>query len=153
MDQRWLYDEERTSDSALKNHLLAVFDKPYLVTLKKNYTSYATSSTIDLIKHIYKRYIRIPSTDMAANDKRLQASYNAEEPLKSLTKRINKYADFSTAASKSVSDTQLLLITYGLVSNTGQYPEDCRAWRNQDYKSWKSFQTHFIEAQADLIER
>ena len=36
---------------------------------------------------------------------------------------------------------------------TGQYPEDCRAWRNQDDKSWTAFQAHPIEAQANLRER
>ena len=29
-----MYDKYRTVDSALKNHLLLVFDDPYLVTLK-----------------------------------------------------------------------------------------------------------------------
>ena len=39
------------------------------------------------------------------------------------------------------------------MAETGQYPEDCRTWRNQDDKSWTTFQAHFIEAQADLRER
>ena len=39
------------------------------------------------------------------------------------------------------------------MTETGQYPEDCRAWRNQDDKSWTAFQPHVIEAQADLRER
>ena len=58
-----------------------------------------------------------------------------------------------TATGKPVSETQLVCIAYGLVAETGQYPEDYRAWRNQDYKSWTTLQSHFIEAQADLIER
>ena len=61
--------------------------------------------------------------------------------------------DFATAASEPVSETQLVHITYGLVAKTVQYPEDCSFWRNQDYKSWISFQACFIEAQADLRER
>ena len=39
------------------------------------------------------------------------------------------------------------------MAETGQYPEDCRSWRNQDDKSWTTFQAHFIEAQAGLRER
>ena len=49
--------------------------------------------------------------------------------------------------------TQLFRIAYGLVAETGKYPEECRAWRNQDEKSWITFQSHFIEAHADLRER
>ena len=33
-DQRRLYNEYKTVDAALKNQLLAVFDNPYLETLK-----------------------------------------------------------------------------------------------------------------------
>ena len=49
-DQRRLYDEYRTADTDLKNQLLAVFDKPYLVTLINGYTGYTTRSTMELLK-------------------------------------------------------------------------------------------------------
>ena len=38
------------------------------------------------------------------------------------------------------------------MANTGQYPENCRASRNQDEKLWTSFQDHFIEAYNSLRE-
>ena len=47
----------------------------------------------------------------------------------------------------------MVRIAYGLVAETVQYPEYWRPWRNQYYKSWASFQAHFIEAQADLRKR
>ena len=90
---------------------------------------------------------------MPANEKRLRSAYNAEEPLKSLIERLNECADFSIAAREPVSETQLVSIAYQLVVETGKYPEECRAWRKQDEKSWTAFKDHFIEAQADLIER
>ena len=66
-----MYDKYRTFDSSLKNQLPAVFDDPYLATLKKEYTGYATMSTMDLIKHIYNNYACISLTDIAANNERL----------------------------------------------------------------------------------
>ena len=90
---------------------------------------------------------------MAANDERLQASCNTEEPLEILIKRINECTDFATEAREPVSKTQLVRIAYGLVAETGQYPEDCRTWRNQDENSCTTFQAHFIEEQANLRER
>ena len=80
-----------------------------------------------LINHLYKQYARISSMGMAANDEIIRASYNSKEPLGSLTERLNECADFVTAASEPVSETQLVRITYVLVAETGQYPEDCRA--------------------------
>ena len=61
--------------------------------------------------------------------------------------------DFATADGDPVSETQLVRIAYGLVAETGQYPEDCRAWNNQDEKSCTTFQAHLIEAQENLRER
>ena len=57
---------------------------------------------------------------MAANNERLQASYNAEEKLGSLIERLNECADFATAAGKTVLETQLVHIAYRLVAETGQ---------------------------------
>ena len=75
---------------------------------------------MDFLTHLYKNYARISPLDMAVNNERLQASYNAKEPLKSLIKRLNECADFATAAGEPVSETQLFRIAYGLVAKTGQ---------------------------------
>ena len=90
---------------------------------------------------------------MAAKDERLRASYNAEEPLDILIKRLDECANLATAAGEPVLETQLVHIAYRLVAETGQYPEYFRAWRNQDDKSWTTFKAHFIETQDNLRER
>ena len=64
--------------------MLAVFEDPYLFTMKNEYTGYATRSTMDLIKHLYKHYSHIFLSYMAENYEITQVSYNAEEPLESL---------------------------------------------------------------------
>ena len=51
---------------------------------------------------------------------RLRTSYNTEKPLESLIERLNKCADFATAVSKPVLETQLVCISYRLVEETGQ---------------------------------
>ena len=90
---------------------------------------------------------------MESNDERLRSEYNAEEPLKGFIERLNKCEDFVAAASGLVSQTQIVLITYRLVADTGQYLKDCWAWRTQDDKYWTVFQAHFIKYQANLRER
>ena len=79
---------------------------------------------MELLSHLYKHYTRISSTDMAANDKRLRAPYNAEDPLNSLIERLNECADFVTAGTKPVSETHMVRIAYVLVAEIYQYPED-----------------------------
>ena len=79
---------------------------------------------MDLISHLYMHYTRISPTDMEANNKILRAPYNTKDPFKSLIERLNKCADFASAAWDLVSETQLLSIAYGLLAETGQHPED-----------------------------
>ena len=64
------------------------------------------------INHLYEHYSHISSMDRVANDERLRESYNTEEPLESLIKRLNECADFATAAIEIVLETQLVQITY-----------------------------------------
>ena len=49
-----MYNKCRTVDTALKNQLVSSFHDPYLSTLKKLYTGYATKTKMDLIQHLYK---------------------------------------------------------------------------------------------------
>ena len=63
-----MYNYYKTVYSSLKNHLLAVFNDPYLSTLMIGYRRYATRSIIDLITHLYNNYGHISPSDMAAND-------------------------------------------------------------------------------------
>ena len=114
-EQIRLYDEYRTLDAALKNHLIVVFNDPYMYTLKNRYTIYATRSKMDLLTHLYEKYACISPSDMMANDKRIRASYNAEDPLE----RLDECTDFATAIGEPVSETQLVSIAYELVVDTG----------------------------------
>ena len=93
-----MYDECRVVNTALKNQLVSAFDNPYISMLKHYFTGYTMKTTMDLIQNLYANYDRISSTDMAANDKRLKSSYNAEESLEDLIKSLKECADFEAAA-------------------------------------------------------
>ena len=62
--------------------------------------------------------------DLADNDRKLQETYNTEEPLKSLYTRLNECVDYSTAAGEPIAEVKVVRIAYGLVLETGQFQED-----------------------------
>ena len=66
---------------------------------------------------------------MASNDENIYSLHNVEEPIDSLVGRFNDCADFVSGVEEPVTDTQLVRVVCGLVINTGQYLEYCRAWR------------------------
>ena len=53
-------------------------------------------------RHIYRYYAHILATYMAANDSRLQSSYNYKEPLESLIELLNIYANFAAESGESI---------------------------------------------------
>ena len=59
-----------------------------------------------------------------------------------------------TAAGEPITKGELVWMEYGLAVDTGQLQEDCHTWWSnmEAEKTWIDFQTHSIEAQADLIE-
>ena len=90
---------------------------------------------------------------MEENNEKPRSQYNVEKLLEDLVKRLNKCDDFTAVVGKPVTETQIVCIPYGMVAETGQYPEDCWVWRSREDKYWTVFQAHFIEAQVDLQER
>ena len=79
--------------------------------------------------HLYSKYTHISANDMAANYKKLRFPYNVEESLTILVERLDECTDLSEAAVNPVTKTQLFWIVYGLVAETGKYPEYCWLWR------------------------
>ena len=99
---------------------------------KNTQIGYTTKMTIDLIRQFYSHDACIFATKMLANDDQLRFPYNLEEPHEGLIKTLDKCANFVAEESWKDSETQLVHIAYGLVTEIGQYPEDCWSWRTQD---------------------
>ena len=138
-----MYYKCRAVDIYLKNHMVYVFQNAYLSTLNNAYIGYATKSTLVILAHLHSKYACISTTDMVANNERLRLPYK---------ERLNECADFSAAEGGLVTETHIISIVYGLVSETVQYLEYFRVWISINEKICTAFQAHFIEAQANLRE-
>ena len=78
-----------------------------------------------IIRHLYAHYTRILATDLAKNDRKLWETYNPDEPIERLYTRLNKCVDYATTASERITEGQVVRISYDLVTETGQFQEDC----------------------------
>ena len=63
--------------------------------------------------------------DLTKNDRKLWETYNPDEPIKRLYTRLNKCVDYATTAGERITEGQVVRISYGLVTETGQFQEDC----------------------------
>ena len=82
-------------------------------------------TTLQLIVQLYTHYVHISTRDLAANDAKLRELFNPAKPLKSLYTRLNDLVNYTAVAGETITNEQVIQITYGLVAETGQFQEYC----------------------------
>lgn len=149
-----IWREFQATDKSLKQLLLGAVDDIYTSSLKHRVTGYANVSTRQLIAHLYTKYGNITAGDLEANEHRMKAPFDPNEPIEALYSQIEEAIDFADAASTPYTPNQVLTTAYNLVFKTGLYSDTCRDWRRRpsDEKTWANFQTAFAEAAQDLRE-
>ena len=65
---------------------------------------------LTLLSHMYTHYARIFSTDLAEINRKLQETYNLNEPLESLYTRLNECVDYATSTSEPITKGQVVRI-------------------------------------------
>ena len=95
------------------------------------------------------------ATDLTDNGKKLRQPCNPNKPLESLYIRLNKCLEYATAAGKTITEVQVVYITYDLFAETRKFQEYCRAWRakSDPENTLNKFQAYFIETKSDLRKR
>ena len=74
---------------------------------------------LTLLSHLYAHYTWILATDLAENDRKLQETFNPDEPIESFYTSLNECADYATAADDPITEGKFVRISYGLVAETG----------------------------------
>ena len=102
------YNKFLVVDTALRNQIVAVLYDTYLSSLNNAYMGYLARKILEIITYLYANYSRIPATYMETNDACLRSTYNPEEPLESLIKRLNKWAAYAASAGNPVTETRII---------------------------------------------
>ena len=89
-------------DAALCNHLLTEFQDTYLSPLKNAFTGYSEDTTRTFLSQMHAHYARILDMDQVNNDKKLQESYNPDNPLEIFYTRLNKCVDYATVMGEPI---------------------------------------------------
>ena len=76
---------------------------------------------LTLLSNLYAHYAQILVTYLAENNRKLQETYNPDEPLEILYTKLNKCVDYATAAGEPITEGQVIQISYGLVVVTGDF--------------------------------
>jgi hypothetical protein len=153
-EDKRIWREYQATDKALKQQLLAAVNEMYYKVLRNRITGYATVTTLQLLKHLYKVYGNITPSDLADNDARLKTPYDPAMPIEVLFDQVEDAVDLAAAALAPYTIPQIVAYAYNNVFQTGQFVDACRDWRRREAlaKTWVNFKSDFALAHQELRE-
>jgi hypothetical protein len=78
---------------ALKKQIIDVFEPMYLDVLNENMVGFAKISTRDMLDHLFATYGNITAVDLEINFEHMRRGWDPQQPVESLFKQIQDYAD------------------------------------------------------------
>jgi hypothetical protein len=126
-----VYRTYHNVDQAIKKLIIKLFDDAYLNTLSDEIVGYANCTSLQLLTHLLTYYAMIAPTELTQNYERLNIPYDPNQPIEMLFQQIQDARAFAVAGGHPYGTAMIVNVTYTLVSNTGLFPDACRAWQSR----------------------
>jgi hypothetical protein len=97
---------------ALKKQIIGVFEPMYLEILNDNMVGYANISARDMLDHLFETYGNITAVDLEINFEHMRRAWDPHQPVESLFKQIQDYADYSEAGGVPIGPSQQINVGY-----------------------------------------
>jgi hypothetical protein len=140
-----------STDKALKKMLLASCNDLYLAAIKHPLTGFATTTTLQLLTHLWTTYGEIKPDDLDINDKTMATPWHPTTPIETLFLQIDDGIAFAAAGGSPINDSTAVRIIYKIIFDTGVFELPCRDWRAKanNEKTLANFKQFFRAANND----
>jgi hypothetical protein len=93
----------------------------------------------------------IAPTELTQNYKRLNTPYDPNQPIKTLSQKIQEARAFAIAGGQPYGAATIVNVAYTLVFNTGLFPDACRSWHSRaiTIKTLAQFKLDFATAHRE----
>jgi hypothetical protein len=147
-----VYRTYHNVDQAIKKLIIESFDDAYLNALSDEIVGYANCTSLHLLTHLLTYYAMIAPTEITQNYKRLNTSYDPNQPIEMLFQQIQDARAFAVAVGQPYGAAMIINAAYTLVFNTGLFPNACRAWQSRAIagKTWAQFKLDFATAHREF---
>jgi hypothetical protein len=133
---------------ALKKQIITVFELMYLDILNEDMVGFAKITTRLMLDHLFLTYGNITIIDLENNFEQMRKAWDPQQPVETLFKKIQDYADLSEAGGVIIGHTQQINVGYAKICATGNMMSACRICNEKDTadKMWANFKAHFAAA-------
>jgi hypothetical protein len=143
-----------TVQQALKKQSISVFEPMYLDILNDNMVGYANISSRDMLDHLFDTYGNITVVDMKINFEHMRRAWDPQQPVESLFKQIQDFAEYSDAGGVLIGNPQQINVGYAKIFATGHFMSACPWWKEKHAikKTWTQFKSHFAAAHRQHMQ-
>jgi hypothetical protein len=147
-----VYRTYNNADQAIKKLFIEAFDNAYLNALSDEIVGYANCTSLQILTHLLTYYAMIAPTELTQNYERLNAPYDPNQRIETLSQQIQDARSFAVAGGQPYGDAMIVNVAYTLVFNTGLFPDACRAWQSRatTVKTWAKFKIDFATAHREF---
>jgi hypothetical protein len=127
-------------------------DQAYIAHLEDPYSGFNKVPVKDLLLDLFENYGKIRSTDLLANNKRMEEDWDPAETFQTIMARIKQCREFAIDAGQPYTEEQILAKAHAIVFNTGLYYEALEKWDEVPVAqaTYDNFCKHIIQAQTRL---
>jgi hypothetical protein len=133
---------------ALKKQIISVFEPMYVDILNANMVVYVDISARGMLDHLVETYGNITAVDLDINFEHMRRAWDPQQPVETLFKQIQEFADYSEAWGVLISHPQQINVGYANICATGHFMSACRRWNEKltIETTWTQFKSHFAAA-------
>jgi hypothetical protein len=146
---RRIYTNRIDVDQALTIIMLEAYENMYTSLLDDYLLQYANRSSLEVIMHLKQTYGVINPTQLADSYNKMTAPINFQDPIETLSKKIEDGVHYANAGMQPYMDAQYVSIDFLLILNTGAIPDAHRDWQDCTHvnQTWDEFRLEFARAQ------
>jgi hypothetical protein len=102
----------------------------------------------EMLDHLFLPYGNIMAADLETKIEQMRHAWDPQQPVESLFKQIQDFADYSEAGGVIIGHPQHINVGYANFFATGRFMSACLRWNEKPTveKTWAQFKTHFDAA-------
>jgi hypothetical protein len=119
-----VYRTYHSVDQDIKKLIIESFHDAYLNALSDEIVGYANCTSLQLLTHLLTYYAMIYPTELTQNYERLNALYDPNQPIETLSQQVQDARAFAVAGGQPYGAAMIVNVAYTLVV----FPVACRVW-------------------------
>jgi hypothetical protein len=122
------YSTFTSVQQALKKQIITVFEPMYLDVLNDDMVGFANITAWEIMDHLFVSCGNIMAVDLVNNFEQMRRAWDPQQPVESIFKQIQDFADYSEAGGATIGHPQQSNVGYAKIFATGHFMSACHRW-------------------------